>query len=172
MVNKPVFEIWNYRGDRIKSMWCTARSYKKLRPITQIYGVCFTPEGKVMVIRATSYDGWSIGGGKPEAGETPLQALRREMDEEASVDLAKAKMIGYCKTRNLDKDRKWIYQLRYVALIDRIKVLKPDPDKGVLHKRKFIRPEEFNNYVSWGLVSKAMFNVAYLEFNKWKKKNL
>ena len=172
MVNKPVFEIWNYCGDRIESVWRTARSYKKLQPITQVYGVCFTREGKVMVIRATSYDGWSIGGGKPEAGETPLQTIRREMDEEASVDLAKAKMIGYCKTRNLDKDKKWVYQLRYVALIDRVKPLQIDPDKGILRKRKFIKPEKFNNYIFWGPVGKAMFNAAYAEFKKWKKTNL
>ncbi len=168
MAKSPVSEIWNYRGEQIESFWYTAHSYNGLKPITQVYAVCFTREGKVMVISATSYNGWNVGGGKPESKETPLQTIRREMNEEASVDLAKARMIGYCKTRNLNKQGKWIYQLRYVALIDRIKPLKPDPDKGILRKRKFIRPEEFTHYITWG-VSKAIFTAAYAEFKKWKQ---
>lgn len=161
--------IRKYKGERILFEWHDSSSYKRLKTINQVYGVCFTKEGKVMVISANIYVGWNIGGGTPEKGETPLQTLNREIDEEASVDLCKAKMIGYQKAKNLDRKGTPAIQLRYVALISKINPVKPDPDGGKIRARKFISPEQFNDYVKWGAVGRHMFKRAYSQFKDWKK---
>ena len=66
-----------------KFLWHESSSSKGLTPITQVYGVCFK-EGKVLVILEQGKK-WNIPGGTPERGETPIQTLLREVDEEASV---------------------------------------------------------------------------------------
>lgn len=164
-----VKNIGTYAGEKILFEWHDSNSYKKLKKINQVYGVCFTKDGKVMVISANTYDGWNIGGGTPEKGETPLQTLDREIEEEASVDLCKAEMIGYQIAKNFDRPSKIPIQLRYVALISKINPVKPDPDGGHIRERKFIDPEEFNDYVKWGDVGAHMFEIAYSKFKEWKK---
>src|SRR3989344_7066767 len=84
--------VWTCKGLPIISTWITDNSYEKHRPFTQVYGVCFTPDDKVLVVK--DLEDWIIPGGTPEQGELPEQTLRREIDEEAAVITGIAKMIG------------------------------------------------------------------------------
>lgn len=162
---------WICKGLEVCSTWITADNYEKYRPFTQVYGVCFTKDGKVMVVK--QHSGWIIPGGKPEKDETPEETLKREVDEEASVEIGQCKMIGCCEVNFPNnpnpKEGEHFYQLRYVAIIKEIKELKSDPASGILFERKFINPSEFNDHVKWGDVSKEMFRVAYEYFKNWKK---
>ena len=77
-----VRDTWFYEGRKIISEWHNASSYKNLKPITQVYGLCFYKD-KILIVRSRKDVFWNLSGGKPEKNETPLQGLCREVDEEA-----------------------------------------------------------------------------------------
>jgi len=52
-------------------------------------------------------------------------------------------MIGYFEVPN----NPTIYQLRYVYRIKKINKQTIDPAKNIINERKFVKPEEFFNYV-------------------------
>ncbi len=155
----------------ICSTWIAADNYEKYRKYTQVSGMCFTKEGKILIIRRTPE--WHLPGGKPENKETPEQTLKREVEEEASVIISECKMIGCFKidfpNNPNPKEGEQFYQLRYVAIIEKINETKLDPATGLLYERKFVTPEEFNKHIQWGEVSKELCRVACDCFKKWQK---
>jgi ADP-ribose pyrophosphatase YjhB (NUDIX family) len=151
-----VRDEWYYQGKKIISEWHNSRYHKGLKPITQVYGVCFYKD-KILIIRSSQDKFWNLPGGQPEKGETMLQALIREVDEEASADVKSGRMLGYSKT--IEPDRT-VYQLRYVAELSKIKKPTPDPDNGIIRKRRFIPIKDFNKYLQWGDVGKEIIKQA------------
>ncbi|HIH31669.1 TPA: hypothetical protein HA235_03095 [Candidatus Woesearchaeota archaeon] len=65
-------------------------------------------------------------------------------------------MLGYSKTI---EPRKIVYQLRHVAELSKIKESSPDPDGGII-RRKLIPIKDFNKYIQWGDVGKAILKEA------------
>ncbi|MBO7251282.1 MAG: NUDIX domain-containing protein [Oscillospiraceae bacterium] len=58
-------------------------------------------EGKILLVKSP-WRGWEYPGGLIEPGETFEQCLRREVREEAGVEIAITGFIGICK--NVEKD--------------------------------------------------------------------
>lgn len=129
----------------MKFIWHKNTNFQYLHPITQIYGVCFDKNGNILILKEEN-KGWNIPGGKPEINETPIQALKREMDEEVDVTIDKSQMIGYFEVLS---ENPTIYQLRFACTIKTIKESTIDPcsTKNVIHKRKFVKPNEFFDFV-------------------------
>ncbi|AWH55240.1 NUDIX hydrolase [Stenotrophomonas sp. ESTM1D_MKCIP4_1] len=59
-----------------------------------VAAVILDDRGRALVVRKHGADRYIQPGGKPEAGETPLQALARELDEELGVQLDAASAIA------------------------------------------------------------------------------
>jgi len=150
----------------IKFIWHKSSNFLSLKPITQIYGVCFNDMRKILIIR-TPNKNWNIPGGTPENDETPEQTLRRELEEEADVTIGKNTMIGYYKVIS---NKSTIYQLRFAALLDKKKPLTIDPALEVVNERKFVPSDEFFNYVKIKDY-KPMLDEAISWFKKNQKIN-
>lgn len=62
-----------------------------IRPMTLgVRALAFDSEGRVLLVMHTYVRGWHLPGGGVEPGETMLEALAKELDEEANAQLGDA----------------------------------------------------------------------------------
>lgn len=163
---------WNNKGYPVRTVWKPLDSYKDISPIWQVYGLCFTSDKKVLIIRNPLKDGsytpWYLPGGTPENNETPKETLAREVDEEADMSLSKIKLLGAFEVffpGNPNKKKgEHYYQLRYFAMIDELREQTIDPHSNEMVERKLIPSDEFTKYVEWGDVGKELIRVALEQF--------
>ncbi|MBU1180409.1 NUDIX hydrolase [Patescibacteria group bacterium] len=127
----------------MKFLWHKDTNFHHLRPITQIYGVCFNKDGNILILKQPNKE-WNIPGGTPELNETPIQALKRELIEEVDVEINKNQMIGYFEVIS---DKPAIYQLRFACTIKTINKQTVDPANNNVNERKLVKPIEFFDYV-------------------------
>lgn len=72
-------------------------------------------DSKILCVWNRRYNGWGLPGGKIENGESPSDALRREVKEETALDVAAQSCIYAAQSEN-DKNfivyvfRAWLYK--------------------------------------------------------------
>lgn len=159
-------QILKVKSRTYEIIWNNSTDFSKIKPITQIYGVCFTKDRKICIVKNPN-NHWTLPGGTPEKNETPKQTLIREVDEEADINIKNLTKLGY-QTIQDKKTKKKIYQLRYAAIISKIKKQTIDPAEKTIPERKFIKPENFLKYAKWGNTGKAMINKAIKWFESRK----
>lgn len=154
----PVSE-WENKGIVYQFTWIKDPYVIKYKPCTQIYGICFTKNKRILLIDNVGMR--AIPGGSPEGNETPEETLRREFIEEADVTVSKMFPLGVQKVTEINNPGKGsYYQYRYVCLINELLPQTPDPDNGIIHSRLFVPASEVTNHVKWGITGKAMFKDA------------
>lgn len=99
-----------------------------------IYGVCVV-EGKVLMIKKGRgpYEGlWDLPGGKIEPGESFVEALTREFDEETGVRVLEQTPLCvseyHCNWVSADEEKAFHHVALYYAVALDSTIIKPGPD--------------------------------------------
>lgn len=146
-----------FEGKKYYLTWIPGNSYEEFSPIKQAYGFCFDKNGRLLV-RQNDFNIWQVMGGTVEFGETPEETLIRELDEEVNIEVERITYLGAQKI--VDDIGQISYQLRYGAIISRLKQRKPDPCNGKIMKRKFIDPRLYGRISGWGLIGDSIVDEA------------
>jgi 8-oxo-dGTP pyrophosphatase MutT (NUDIX family) len=161
---------WEYKGTKVKFTFYDGSSEKKFEPYNQSYAICFRDDGKIVIgLHPGECGDWLLPGGQREKGENGVQTLKRELDEELSLEIKKVHLIGAQRVDYLNVKKDSHYQLRYAAIV-KVKKLTPDPDNGLMWKRKAIDPKDFSKYLSWGNIGEHLVKEAVQWYNKEKQK--
>lgn len=121
---------------------------------TQTYGVCFC-DGKLVIGFGGRKKDWGLIGGTIEPGETFEQTLRREIQEEANMEVLSMKPIGYQKVLSHDG----ICQLRYACTVRPFGPFVSDP-AGSVTEIKLIDPADYKKYFDWGRIGDRIMERA------------
>lgn len=142
----------NFKGQKYSMEWLNRTDFESFEKVKNVFGFIFDSEGNVCVVRSPKKNYWSLPGGGLELEESFEDALIREVDEEADIDIKKIKRLGCFKVSPLTDncENEIHYTVRFVALVDKLKKQTIDPADGVLYERKFISVNEFSEYIKWG----------------------
>lgn len=158
-------EIVKWKGERNEIEYFDSTEISLLNNITQIYGFLFDSKGKFCIVRPTEARGWRLPGGGIEEGEDWKQALIREAEEEADVELDESslKLTGYIKVTPLDKDSKKgvHYLLRAKGNITKVNDQTEDVAEGLINEREFIDSEKFLEYCPWGEIGRLQLEGTF-----------
>lgn len=106
-------------------------------------------EGKILLVKSP-WRGWEYPGGLIEPGETFQDALRREVKEEAGVEIEITGFIGICK--NIEKD---IVNIDFSAQYISGKLTPSAESTEVI----WATPEEAFNLITFPLTKKRLSNM-------------
>ncbi|MCR4284999.1 MAG: NUDIX hydrolase [archaeon] len=142
------FEI-EHEDDILDAEWINSNKVPKLIGRVHIHAFVFNNKGEILLVHFPNKNIWQLPGGKLEEGETIEECLRREVDEEADIDIKELKFYGYLKAKGR-KSGIIDYGLRYITKVKKIKEQTPDPCEKIMLTRKFVKPNEFIKYTKWG----------------------
>jgi len=123
----------------------------------QTYGVCFY-DNKIVIGYGGAKHDWGLIGGTIEKGETFDQTFEREIQEESNMKVLKKLPVGYQKVTDT-RDGTFIYQLRYVALVEPYGPFIKDAT-GAVTEIKLIDPKDVKNYFDWGVIGDRVIERA------------
>lgn len=94
-----------------------------------VRGMVLDAQGRVFLIKHSYIEGWHLPGGGVEVGETMLEALRRELAEEGSIELTGAPVLHaiYFNPVYSRRDQVALYVVR-----DFRQIAAPLPDREIV----------------------------------------
>lgn len=155
-IDHPLVSEYKSEGKSYKFSYYEVPNFEKLdsTKIKQIYGVCFYQD-KMVIVRNGKKNTWGLVGGKPEEGESLEQTLKREVNEEASMEIIRWRPIGVQEV--VDEDGNVGYQLRAVCKVKPIGDFEEDP-AGTISEVKLIEPREYKEYFDWGEIGEKIIS--------------
>ncbi|MBT4208903.1 NUDIX domain-containing protein [Candidatus Woesearchaeota archaeon] len=131
----------------------TALPYEKCQQVA-----CFAfYKNKLLLVHNGNTKSWGPAGGCIEKPETFEDCARRELAEEANVEMLSFKPIGYQKAYLPNEPKE--YQLRVFCEVKPIGKFEKDPD-GDITKIKYINPTEYRKYFDWGDIGERLIERA------------
>jgi ADP-ribose pyrophosphatase YjhB (NUDIX family) len=130
-----------------------------IEDVTQCYAVAFEGDKFIVVNNILKPGSYTLVGGSREDGETPEEAVRREMVEEANVRVVDIRPIGYQVVTELNSDKKYI-QVRFFAIVERIGPFVSDP-AGKVTEVILTDRENYKKYFDWKEVGQRVIDRAY-----------
>lgn len=165
MVIKSSF-IWE--GQTIKVEYTDVDDFSSLNIelCKQVYAMAFVDD-TIIIVKDSKTGRWGLIGGGHEKGETIEETLRRELKEEANMEVISWAPIGYQKV--ISEDGSYNYQLRCCCLVKPFGAFIEDPD-GDVTEIKFIKPLDYKQYFDWEEIGERIINRG-IELHKKLKAN-
>jgi ADP-ribose pyrophosphatase YjhB (NUDIX family) len=101
--------------------WGLHRYWRVTRGLTLgVRGVVLDRDDRVFLIRHTYVPGWHLPGGGVEAGETALEALRRELREEACIAIGGSPLLFgvFFNAKVSRRDHVLVYVIRDFTVVE------------------------------------------------------
>jgi len=149
IVQEQIINNRKYRFEIIQ-----ATNFDKLSDNRSVNGFALNDKNEVLLVRGPNKD-WAPPGGAIDDGESPTQALIRELYEEAAVhiNLPSIQPLFYQKTFiDIKQDGKLVYvgnKLRYVCKIQSADQFIADPDNCDITEQMYCPIEKLHEYVKW-----------------------
>jgi 8-oxo-dGTP pyrophosphatase MutT (NUDIX family) len=158
-INYTFKDITDYRIEVYTGSW----DQLDLTKATQSYGIILNDQNQIVISYNSETGNWLLPGGTIEVGESSIQALVREVYEEAAVVVDESTIIPafYQQVFELedDEEKNNVLQLRYIARAQRIDQFVSDPG-GAMTEVKWVTLDELSNYLDWGQTVPLIVSIA------------
>lgn len=150
--NAELTEQIAWDGRALTVTWLAPPFRPESRLTTQVLGLCFAPDGRILLVTCDG-DDWTLPGGHPEPGETFEAALERELREEGCARLVACEYLGCQRVEDPERPvgPDLYYQVRYWARIE----LYPFEPRHETIARRLVGPDEFLATLAWGEAAAA-----------------
>jgi ADP-ribose pyrophosphatase YjhB (NUDIX family) len=118
----------------------------KDREINGVHAYCFY-SNKLVVVYSEKKGYWTPPGGGVEVGESPRDAVIREVKEETNMKVLKQRLVGF---QEISEPGRIINQTRSVCIVEPYGPFVEDSDGGEITKIELIDPKEYKKYFDWG----------------------
>ncbi len=108
-------------------------------------GIIIDPKGRLLVVRKKNTHKYMLPGGKIDAGETPIEALLRELQEEVNLQIPPA-LAHFIQTYEAPAANEPGYFIRsnlFMVLLPELMEIEPNSE---IAEAIWITPKECDNY--------------------------
>jgi ADP-ribose pyrophosphatase YjhB (NUDIX family) len=141
-----------WEGRTVTATWQPPPFRPSRRLTTQALGLCFTEDGKIILITGDG-EHWTLPGGHPGSDETLEAALVRAVREGASARVVESTYIG---CQRVDDPQRTdgpalYYQARFWTRVE----LDPFSPRHAGSARRLVGPDDFLADLAWGFATSA-----------------
>lgn len=126
------------------------------RKVSGVHAWCFCQD-KLVVVYSEKRDSWTPPGGGVEPGEYVVDAMIREVKEEANMKVLKWAFVGY---QDIFEQKGNSTQARFVCIVEPYGDFTEDPDEGDVTEMKLIDPKDYKEYFDWGEIGDHIMKRA------------
>lgn len=101
MFSQYIYESWS--GNPVKLTWIADNQMPNKHLVTSVHAFCF--EGDKLLLVRIEGRGFNVPGGHLEQDEEPLEALNRELLEEAYVTACDPRLLGHIIVDHSENER-------------------------------------------------------------------
>lgn len=128
---------------------------KNFKNIRKVRCIALDKDKNVCMVSNDGIRSWMLPGGTVERMENPILTLRRELLEEADIEIKNYKLIGFLEMQSVNKatDYKWSRtEMWFVAKVDKILSQTIDPAVGFVLKRGFFTIKDMEERMDYGKI--------------------
>lgn len=133
---------------------------KNFSNIKKVRCIALEESKMVCMVSNDGIGNWMIPGGTVERNENPILALKRELHEEADIDIKKYKLLGFLEVRLINHSTHYVSnhsEMIFIAKIAKVHPSTEDPAKGIILHRDFFHVQEMAfRFMRWGKISKYL----------------